>query len=346
MLLGGMKRMSQDMTFTRLLEIGTRFWEAKVLLSAIELGVFTELANGPLDLQELTGRLGIHPRGARDFFDALVSLQLLERRDGTYTNAADTDFFLDKNKSTYASGFLDMANMRLYSFWGSLTEGLRTGQPQNETKEGGAELFDVIYKNPVALRGFLEGMTGYSKGGVVRALSQKFPWQQYETFMDLGSAQGSYLVQIAQEHSNLAGIGFDLPAVQPFFEEYVRSSGLQNRLRFVGGDFFADDLPQVQVMIIGHILCDWDLERKQLLIKKAYEALPQNGVLIVCDSIIDDERRENVWGLLLSLNMLLDTRGGFTFTGADGISWMKAAGFRQASVEHLLGADSMLVGIK
>ncbi len=338
--------MSDEMTFTRILQIGTRFWESKVLLSAIELGVFTELAEGPLDLQALTTRIGVHPRGARDFFDALVSLQLLERQDGKYANVADTSFFLDRKKSTYAASFLEMANLRLYPLWGSLTEGLRTGEPQNESKESGTDVFDAIYKDPTALRLFLESMTGYSRSGIVHALSQKFPWHQYESFTDVGTAQGAYLVKIAQDHSHLRGIGFDLPSVQPVFEEYVRMSNLQNRLSFVGGDFFKEELPQTQVIIMAHVLCDWDLEKKQLLVKKAYDALPENGALIVCDTIVDDERHENTWGLLLSLNLLLDLRGGFTFTSADGTAWMKAAGFRHTYVEHLVGADSMLVGIK
>jgi len=338
--------MSQDLTFARLFQIGTCFWEAKVLLSAIELGVFTELAKGPLDLQTLTARLEIHPRGARDFFDALVSLHLLERQDGKYTNVPDTDFFLDKNKPTYAAGILEMMNVRLYPFWGSLTEGLRTGQPQNESKDASTNLFDALHKDPTGLRLFLQAMTGHSQGGIVQALAQKFPWHKYKTFLDVGTAQGGYPVQIAQAHSHLTGGGFDLPPVQPIFEDYVRECGLQDRLHFVGGDFFKDDLPNADVILMAHILHDWNFEERQLLIRKAYAALPTDGAFIVCDLIIDNDRRENTLGLLMSLNMLIESPGGFDYTGADGIAWMKAAGFRHVSVEHLSGADSMLVGIK
>lgn len=334
------------MTFLRLLQIGTRFWEAKALLSAIELGVFTELAESPLDLQTLTTRIGIHPRSARDFFDSLVSLRLLERHDGKYSNVPDTDFFLDKHKPTYAAGFLEMANARLYPIWGSLTEGLRTGLQQNEGKNGDTGMIDALFKDPAGLRILLQGMTGQGMGGTMQALSKKFPWHKYKTFLDVGTAQGAYLVQIAQDHSGLTGYGFDLPPVQPLFEEYIREFGLQDRLHFVGGNFFKDDLPNADVIIMAHILHDWNLEEKQLLIGKAYEALPTGGALIVCDAIIDDDHRENTWGLLLNLNMLLETPGGFEYTGADGISWMKTAGFRHMYVEHLASVDSMIVGIK
>ncbi len=143
-----------------------------------------------------------------------------------------------------------------------------------------------------------------------------------------------------------SGTGFDLPPVQPLFEEYIRGSGLQDRLHFIGGDFFKDELPNADVIIMVHILHDWNLEEKHLLLRKAYAALPIDGALIVCDYIIYDDCRENTIGLLMSLNMLIETPGGFDYTGADGLSWMKAAGFRHAYVKHLVGADSMVVGIK
>ena len=98
--------------------------------------------------------------------------------------------------------------------------------------------------------------------------------------------------------------------------------------------------------MMGHILHDWNLDQKRLLIRKAYDAVPEGGALIVYDSIIDDDRSKNAFGLLMSLNMLIETPGGFDYTGADCMGWMDEAGFRRTRVEHLLGPDSMVVGIK
>jgi hypothetical protein len=134
--------------------------------------------------------------------------------------------------------------------------------------------------------------------------------------------------------------------VAPVFEEYVEQNGLASRLRFQPGSFFTDPLPQVDVIMMGHILHDWNLEEKKMLIRKAYEAIPEGGAFIAYDAIIDDERRTNAFGLLMSLNMLIETPGGFDYTGADCVAWMKEAGFREARVEHLVGPDSMVVGIK
>jgi predicted transcriptional regulator len=327
-----------------IMQIAFGFWASKVLLSAIELGLFTELAEGPLDLEALTRRLGLDRRSARDFFDTLVALGMLRRENGEYSNAPETDYYLDRSKPSYIGGVLEMANARLYQFWGSLTEGLRNGKPQNEIK-GGQNLFDAIYPDPARLRLFLSGMTGFSLP-TAHAIARKFPWGNYKTFVDVGSAQGAVPVQVALAHHHISGVGFDLPPVRPVFEEYVASFGLTERLHFHPGSFFTDPLPSADVLIMGRILHDWNLEEKRLLVEKAYQALQKGGAYLVYEMLIDDERRQNLLGLLMSLNMLIETPGGFDFTGSDCCGWMRDAGFRETRVEHLRGADWMVVGTK
>ena len=333
-----------DPTPEKTMQIGLGFWASKTLLSAVELGLFTELAKGPLDGETLRQRLALHPRSAGDFLDALVALGLLDRKGKRYVSTPETNFFLDRAKPSYIGGMLEMANARLYPFWGSLTEGLRTGQPQNEAKTGG-NFFEALYADPVRLRGFLQAMTGLSMGAA-RAIAQKFPWKKYKTFADIGTAQGGVPVQVALAHPHLSGIGFDLSVCRPIFEDYISSFGLNHRLRFESGSFFGDPLPKSDVLVMGHILHDWNLEEKKMLIAKAYAAVPKGGALVVFEALIDDERRQNAFGLLMSLNMLIETPGGFDYTGADCSAWMRKAGFRKTYVEHLVGPDSMVVGIK
>jgi hypothetical protein len=333
------------LTPERILQTGLAFWPSKTLLSAIEMELFTELARHPANADELTRRLGLHQRSARDFLDTLVALGFLERNDGIYRNTSETDLFLDKRKPSYVGGILEMANQRLFGFWNHLTEALRTGQPQNEAKTGGQSLFAALYADPARLRGFLRAMTGLSHGANL-AIAAKFPWSRYASFVDVGTAQGDLAVQVALAHPHLRGTGFDLGEVAPIFEDYVAENGLTSRLSFAPGDFFADPLPRADVVMMGHILHDWDLAQKQTLIRKAYDVLPDGGALIVYESIIDDDRRQNAFGLMMSLNMLIETHGGFDYTGADCIGWMKAAGFREARVEPLVGPDSMVVGTK
>jgi hypothetical protein len=327
-----------------ILKLGMGFWASKTVLSAVELGVFSVLAEAPADLATLKARLGLHERSARDFLDALVALNLLKREDGVYSNTAESEIFLDRAKPTYVGGLLEMANSRLYGFWGSLTEALRTGEPQNESKHK-QDVFAAIYADPQRLRVFLGAMTGIS-GGAGRAIAAKFPWSGYKTFMDVGAAQGVVTAILARAHPHLTGFGFDLPEVKPVFEEFIASQGLSGRVAFRAGNFFADELPQADVIIMGHILHDWDLAQKKVLLRKAHGALPKGGALIVYDAIIDDNRRENAFGLLMSLNMLIETRGGFDYTGADCREWMREAGFAQTRIEPLAGPESMVIGIK
>ena len=335
----------KETTPERIMQLGLGFWGSKALLSAVELQLFTELAKGPLSLADLSSRVGLHSRGAADFVDTLVAFGMLERDGGLYANGPEADLFLDANKPSYLGGMLEMANARLYPFWGSLTEALRTGEPQNEIKQGGAGLFEDLYDDPQRLRLFLGAMTGLSLGAA-KAIAAKFPWPDYKTFVDVGGAQGGLPVVLAKAHPHLQGANFDLPPVGPIFEEYAARHGVSDRLKFLPGSFFTDDLPATDVLIMGHILHDWNLDEKKMLIEKAYKALPKGGALIVFEALIDDERRENAFGLLMSLNMLIETPGGFDYTGADCSGWMREAGFRETSVEHLVGPDSMVVGIK
>jgi O-methyltransferase domain/Dimerisation domain len=341
----GAKPSGAHPTPERIMQLGLGFMASRTLLTATELGLFTKLAGNPMDGEALSTALGLHSRGARDFLDALVALGFLEHSGQIYSNSPESDFFLDRAKASYIGGLLEMCSARLYPFWGSLTEGLQTGKPQNELKLGKGNAFDVIYSDPERLRGFLQAMTGLSMGSA-RAMAEKFPWQQYKTFADVGGAQGGVAAQIALKHPHLSGVVFDLPAVKPVCEEYLRSFGLENRVQFVTGDFFNDPLPKVDVIIMGHILHDWNLEEKKRLIAKVFEAIPPGGAFLALDCVIDDDRRKNVTGLLMSLNMLIETPGGFDYCGCDCCDWMREAGFRKTRVEPLAGPDSMVVGIK
>ncbi len=336
--------MNAKLTPENIMQLGLGFWGSKTLLSAVELGLFTELAKAPLTAEDISARLSLHPRGSRDFLDALVALGMLVREGDRYGNTMETDLFLDRNKPSYVGGMLEMSNGRLYGFWGSLTEALQTGKPQNEAKKG-ENFFAALYANPERLKSFLKGMTGLSMG-VAMAMAKQFPWKDYRTFADVGTAQGGLAVQVALAHPHLSGMGMDLPAVRPIFETYVRSQGLSQRLAFHAGDFFQDNLPKTDVIVMGHILHDWNMAEKRELLAKAYDALPSEGALIIFEALIDDDRKRNAFGLLMSLNMLIETPGGFDYTGADCMGWMREVGFRKTRVEHLVGPDSMVVGIK
>ncbi len=206
-------------------------------------------------------------------------------------------------------------------------------------------MFETLYADPLRLKEFLRAMTGISHGANM-TIARAFPWKEFRTFVDVGTAQGDLAVQVALANPHLRGAGFDLPEVAPIFEEYAQGAGVADRVSFVPGSFFEQDIPGADVVLMGHILHDWDLPTKRMLIRKAYEALPHGGALVVYEAIIDDDRSKNAFGLMMSLNMLIETPGGFDYTGADCVGWMKEAGFSATRVEPLVGPDSMVIGIK
>lgn len=333
-----------------ILHTGFGFWAAKALLSAVELGVFTELAAGPMEGHVLASRVGVHRRAASDFFDSVVALKFLQRDDlGRYSNTDESNQFLDRRKNSYIGGVLEMANARLFEHWNGLTEALRTGRPQNEAKDrdasGRGDHFAAIYRTPERLKCFLQAMTGISMNAG-RVMAEKFPWPKHKTILDIGTAEGGLPVQLLLAHPDLRGIGFDLPEVKSVFDAYVAKMNLSDRLRFVGGDAFKDELPDADVIVLGHMLHGWGVAGKRLLLERAFRALPRGGACIVYDAMIDDDRRENAFGLLMSLNMLIETDDGFDYTLAQCRQWLADAGFREVRTEHLVGPDSMCVGVK
>lgn len=327
-----------------ILDIGCGYRASKVLLSAIELGVFTILSEQPLDTAALVQRIGIHDRGARDFFDALVALGLLTRDDeGRYAATSETGFYLDRRKPSYIGSMFEQYNASEYGLWGSLTQALRTGSPQ--TGIAAAQHFAGLYADPERFHRFVKSMTGGTLL-TAKAIAARFPWQDYRTVIDIGTAEGCLPVEVALAHPHIGGGGFDLPELREMFEANVRERGLAGRLQFHAGDFFTMLLPPADVIILGRILHNWNLDIKRMLLGKAYRALPKGGALIVHETLIPEDRRSNAAGMLASLNMLLWTAGGYDFSGSECAEWMKEAGFNEIRIEPLATEQSMVIGKK
>ncbi len=334
---------------SKIMQIGMGFWASKTLLTAVNMELFTHLAKGELSGIEIKNKLGLHERGLYDFLDTLVSLGFLKRsglkETSIYSNAEDTNLFLDKNKPSYVGGILEMANNRLFDFWNNLEECLKTGKPQNETKTGGAPIFEALYADESKLREFLKAMGGIQMGNFI-TFSKTFDFKNYNTLCDIGGA-GAYLAaQVAINNKHMNCISFDLPPVEPVAKENIKMMGLGDRVSIKSGDFLNEDLPQADVITMGNILHDWGLDDKKMLIKKAYEALPQGGAFVVIENIIDDNRCENAFGLMMSLNMNIETSEGFDFSASDFNSWVNQCGFTKTFIMPLTGPSSAIVAIK
>jgi O-methyltransferase domain/Dimerisation domain len=341
--------MPQQVDPSHIMQVGMGFWASKTVLSAVELELFTKLGSDGMTGSQIAEALGLHARAIPDFPDALVALELLDREgkgsDALYRNTQTTAVFLDKASPAYIGGILEMANARLYRFWGDLTEALKTGEPQNEIKHTGKAMFEELYSDPDRLEQFMNAMAGISLGPF-QALAEKFDFSKYKTLCDVGGATGQLSIVVANRHPHMRCTTYDLPVVEPIAKRTIEAAGLSDRVTTDAGDFFADPLPEADVITMGLILHDWSLERKMHLIKTAYDALPDGGAFIAVENLIDDARRENAFGLLMSLNMLIEFGDAFDFTGADFAGWCKEVGFKNVDVVSLAGPASAGIAYK
>ena len=332
-----------------ILQTAFGFWSSKVLLTAVEMGLFTVLGGHRLTGAELADALRLHPRANPDFFDALVAMKFLDRNgdgpESTYVNTPEGAMFLDAASPRYIGGILVMLNARLFKFWNDLPEALRTGRPQNEVKHGQKGMFEELYSDLPRLEQFMGAMTGLSRLNF-ETFAEKFDFSPFKTLCDVGGATGLLSIEVAKRHPHLTCTSFDLPAVEPIAKRHIAAAGLAGRVHTATGDFFRDPLPKADLITMGMILHDWNLEKKTHLIRSAYEALPPGGALVAIEALIDDARRENVQGLLMSLNMLIEFGDAFDYSGADFRRWCREVGFTRFDVIHLAGPSSAAVAYK
>jgi hypothetical protein len=346
-----MEKTTQQPNPSNVMQIGLGFWASKVLLTAVNAGLFTHLAKKPLSLKEIKALFNWNcmDRHASDFLDTLYALKFLIREGigetAIYSNTVDTDFFLDKQKPSYIGGILEMANNRLFRFWANLDDAMKTGKLQNEAANNGENLFEAIYKSPEKTREFIHAMTGIQVGNFI-AFASKFDFSNYKTLCDIGGSGAMLSIQVAMQNPHISCNSFDLPVVEPVALENITHFHLSDRIKTTVGDFFKDTFPKADVIVMGNILHDWSEERKIILIKKAYDALPEGGAFVAIENVIDNDRSQNVFGLTMSLNMLIETEEGFDYTLSDFEKWAKLAGFKTVDLIPLAGPSSAAIAYK
>lgn len=344
-----MKNNNKPLNPERIFNIGFGFFSSQALLTAIQLGVFTCLSGSKKLAVELQNELGLHGRGLHDFLDALVALGLLAKEsqqgEAVYQNSAEAARFLDQNSDDYVGGIFTMSGNRLYRSWADLEQALRTGSPQSEVKGNEIGLFDEIFTDQRLVREFCEAMAGLSRYNF-QIFTDIFPFDRYRRHVDLGASTGLLSKLAVSKYPNLKSIAFDLPQVTRVTRECVENWGLSHRIDVVSGSFFTDTIPSGDLMTLGLILHDWNLEKKLEILKRAYEALEPGGALVVIENLIDDERRQNAFGLLMSLNMLIEFGDGFDFTFKDFETWCKKIGFKKCEKMHVFGSCSAGVAYK
>ena len=323
--------------------LSSAYARSKILHSAVELGVFELLADGPASAGEIRDRLGLHPRLLRDFLSALVALGLLERDGEEYRNSAAANEVLVPGGRVHLGGRIRTASQRHYPMWGRLAEALRDGQPKAEA--GGAGAFARLYQDPVAAKNFLVHMDA-NNAVVAPQLAEHVDWSGYQSFMDVGGARGNVAATLVTAHPHLTGSVFELPPIEPFCRELVTELGVADRVSFHGGDFFTDPWPQTDVVVFGHVLHDWGVAHRQRLLELAHAAIRPGGAVVVYDQMLDEDQPD-LASLIGSLQVALITEGGSEYTVAECRTWVEKAGFAfDKAVKLPRGNDTVLVATR
>ncbi len=319
-----------------ILQLGNAFGQAQALLTAVELDLFTVLHDGPSTEEDIRARLGLHGRGLRDFLRLLVVLGLLDTEAGRYRNAAGSSRYLVSGEPGYVGGFLLGAKANLYPVWAGLTETLRDGRPRSAADNFAAMLDDLA-----ELRRYAHMMEGVLQP-VVPRLIEALDWSGYRSVLDVGGCRGSLAGQLVIARPGLTGHVFDLPQLEPLFDERMAELGVARTVRFHAGDFFRDPLPRADVAIFGHILHNWPGSQRDELLRKAFDAVNPGGVLLVHDRMLDDES-PNIDNLLASLVMALVTEGGAEYTISELTELAKSVGFSSVSHKQLDDYETLVV---
>ena len=336
-----MEPLQMKKSVKNLLASHMEYWPSQVLLTAVELDLFNMLGDEKLSAQELGDRLGLsHPRGTYDFFDALVALEFLGREgdgpSGKYKNIPEMRWLLTSDQAMMFGG---------YEVWRNLATALKTGKslvlpdthaPKNNTT------YDVYYGN--GPQEFFYAMESLQQQNFER-LAEVFDFSKYSSMADIGCASGLLARIIYQAFSQLQIICFDLPSVAPHVQDLVDIAEAGDRISVVSGDFFEDDLPYADVITMGNVLHNWEIEKQKVLIQKAFDALPDGGAFIVIENLIDNTRRTHPSSLLLSLNMLIEF-GSCSFTAEEFEAWCLESGFRSCEFIELTETGTAAIAYK
>ena len=335
-----------------LLDLGSAFSASRVLLTAIELDLFTVLSRGPLTASEIATALKLHQRAVPDFPDALLSLNMLTREgdgpEARYSNGPLPAYYLVKGTPTYKGGFFEMCATRLYHYWGHFTEALQTGRCQNESHPRNADAKDVwssIYETDEKLEGFMQAM-GALNNDAQRELAKKMDWATVSSHLDLGGADGLLSCEVVSANPHVKSTTLDLERVSKVARNNIAKRGLTDKINIVSGSFWDCPFPKADVITMGIILHDYNLEKKMVLLRKAYDALNPGGRLVALEHLIEDDRRGSVPALIMSLNMLVDQNGGFDFTSRDFDGWAKEVGFDHSEKIELIPPLSAVIAYK
>ncbi|MEV0396826.1 methyltransferase [Polymorphospora rubra] len=333
-------------TPTPLMRLVTGFWSFKTFATAVELDLFTRLADGrTVTVQELADELGIAERPADLLLTACASLDLLERSGDGYRNTELAEEFLVVGRPYYFGGQVRYCNERTYLPWHRVDQALRDNKPVTWDPQAQESLFTTA--DPVMLELFWEAMYSTSRF-TARALATAYDFSPYQALLDVGGGSGAFPIELCGRHPKLRATILDLPHVCTLADAQVADARLSDNITTVAGDFLTDAPlpPGHDVILLSMILHDWDEATNLTILGRCFDALPSGGAVVICELLLNDDRTGPADAALMGMNMLVETEGGRNYSGAEYRDWLARSGFTDIRVVPFdaPGANGAVIG--
>jgi O-methyltransferase domain/Dimerisation domain len=330
-----------------LMDIVCGYITAQALITSCNLGVFEALSDGPLTAADLAQRIAIHPVGCRRLLGMLVKLELVTRDGERYANS-EVGAFCTSKADVNLSAVAGFGNP-FYHMYEFLPDALREYSPRWQQAVGAtsADVFAAMYEDPARLRQFAYFMNALSipQGQLI---ADSYDFSSHRCIMDIAGGPGGQAVQIGLKHPHLRGIISDMPPVCAIATEYIQRCGLSDRFTAVPADLFEGPYPAgADVIVLGHILHDWNDQHCRTILRNCAAALPARGVLLVSESVLEPDYSGSMFGLVKDLTMLVasepDSRER---TEAEYRALLDEAGFDVTDVIRLDAPRDLLVARK
>lgn len=317
------------------------YMPSRCLLTALELDVFTAVGDGA-NAEQIGTRIHANARAAGMLLNALVALGLLSKSGDDYKNTVESArFFVQGSKDNHRNGLLHTAN--IWHRWSTLTDAVRRGTrvPVDRDKDGN----DARDDNSAWTHNFITGMQRNAKDRaplVVKALGTA----DIRRILDLGGGSGAYSIAFAKACPDVQCEILDIPEVVPLTAEYVSQAGVSTQVRLRPGDMLQDDFGSGYDIIMLNAICHmFSEEQNRDIFRRATQALAPKGRLVVQDFILNPDKTGPQQAALFSLNMLVNTDAGASYSEVEYTQWMKAAGFTEVCRINLPGPSSLMVGL-
>ena len=324
--------MNNKITIEPISSMTTNLWKFRVLAAAVKLGVFDVVENVH-SIKDIADELALKTDPLERLLNALVAMEMLDKKENSYFNKPISSKFLVKSSDEYYGDFILM-NEESENSWKELDKVITTGSPvTNDNRSGFSKKI------------FTKAMHNNAQAPA-NAISNLIDFSNRKHLLDIGGGSGAFSIILTNKYDNLKATIIEQPAVCETIKEYIEKERNSDRINILAGDYFEIEFPIHDVALFGQIFHSNSAEQNNILLKKAYEKLEDNGIVIITEFLLDKNKTSPLFPALFNLNMLKQTKNGRTYTFSEIKSWLENIGFKNIEKRHLVGPHTAIIAYK